>query len=243
MGGLSEKTLNYQHLAEIYDAIMGDSEGVKRYSAMLQNVLTGRKILDLACGTGDLTILLSQLGYDMTGLDLSEPMLEIAKAKDKDGSISFICENMLTFELNDVFDSIVCANDSVNYCSSLEQLTKLFKGVNRHLPIGGVFVFDYHQISRLEEFRDPFDEEGRVGDMGYHWHIESDPPVLRHNITLYGSGYPIVETHEQFVFELADIQRLLSEVGFESEVIDPCEFGNLYLDEKWIVKAQKERNV
>lgn len=243
MGGLSEKTLNYQHLAYIYDAIMGDSEGVKRYAAMLQNVLVGRKILDLACGTGDLTRMLSTLGYHMTGLDLSEPMLEIAKAKDEEKLISFICGNMLTLELNEMFDSIVCANDSVNYCSSLDQLTKLFKGVNRHLPIGGVFVFDYHQRSRLEEFSDPFDEEGRVGDIGYHWHIESDPPVLRHIITLYGSGYPIIETHEQFVFDLTDVQRLLSEQGFESEVIDPADVENLYLDEKWIINAQKERDV
>lgn len=243
MGGLSEETLNYQHLAEIYDAIMGDSEGVKRYAAMLQNVLVGRKILDLACGTGDLTLSLRQLGYHMTGLDLSEPMLEIAKRKAEGKMVSFICGNMLSFELNEVFDSIVCANDSVNYCSSLDRLAKLFKGVNRHLPIGGVFVFDYHQISRLEEFSDPFDEEGRVGDIGYHWHIESEPPVLRHIVTLYGSGYPVIETHEQFVFDLKDIQRLLFEQGFKCEVIDPADVEDLYLDEKWIIKAQKERNV
>lgn len=243
MGGLSEKTLNYQHLAEIYDAIMGDSEGVARYCAMLQNVLVGRKILDLACGTGDLTLSLRQLGYEMTGLDLSEPMLEIAKRKAEGNTVSFICSDMLTFELNEVFDSIVCANDSVNYCSSLDQLAKLFRGVNRHLPIGGVFVFDYHQKERLEEFSDPFDEEGRVGDIGYHWHIESEPPVLRHIITLYGSGYPIVETHEQFVFDQEDIQRTLNEQGFECEVIDPADIENLYLDEKWIIKAQKERDV
>ncbi|MDP3306353.1 MAG: methyltransferase domain-containing protein [Erysipelotrichaceae bacterium] len=243
MGGLSEKTLNYQHLSEIYDAIMGDPEGVKLYVAMLQNVLVGSKILDLACGTGDLTLKLSQLGFDMTGLDLSEPMLEIAKGKDEEKIISFICGNMLTFELNEVFDSIVCANDSVNYCSSLDQLTKLFKGVNRHLPMGGVFVFDYHQKARLEEFGDPFDEEGRVGDIGYHWHIESDPPVLRHIITLYSNGYPIIETHEQFVFDLMDIQELLREQGFECEVTDPADVENLYLDEKWIIKAQKERDV
>ena len=243
MGGLSEKTLNYQHLAEIYDAIMGDSEGVARYCAMLQNVLVGRKILDLACGTGDLTLSLRQLGYEMTGLDLSEPMLEIAKQKAEGNTVSFICGNMLTFELNEVFDSIVCANDSVNYCSSLDQLAKMFRAVNRHLPIGGVFVFDYHQKERLEEFSDPFDEEGRVGDIGYHWHIESEPPVLRHIITLYGSGYPIVETHEQFVFDQEDIQRTLSEQGFKSEVIDRADIENLYLDEKWIIKAQKERDV
>lgn len=243
MGGLSEETLNYQHLAEVYDAIMGDSEGVARYCAMLQKVLSGKKILDLACGTGDLTLSLSQLGYHMTGLDLSEPMLEIARRKAEGNSVSYICGNMLSFELNEVFDSIVCANDSVNYCSSLEQLAKLFKGVNRHLPIGGIFVFDYHQISRLEEFSEPFDEEGRVGDIGYHWHIESDSIVLRHTITLYGSGYPIVETHEQFVFDLEDIQRLLIEQGFECEVIDPADIADLYLDEKWIIKAQKERDV
>jgi ubiquinone/menaquinone biosynthesis C-methylase UbiE len=61
MGGLSEKTLNYEHLALIYDAIMGDLEGVKRYAQMLKDVLNKGRILDLACGTGDLTITLSMI--------------------------------------------------------------------------------------------------------------------------------------------------------------------------------------
>lgn len=243
MGGLSEKTLNYQHLALIYDAIMGDLEGVKRYADMLQGVLRGNTVLDLACGTGDLTIVLSDLGYQMTGLDLSEPMLDIAKGKDLSNRIHFLCGDMLHLDLGKVFDSIVCANDSVNYCSSLEQLDLLFKGVNRHLPMDGVFVFDYHQISRLTEFEEPFDEEGMVGDIGYWWHIESEPPVLRHTVTIYGSSYPDTETHEQVIFELNDLHKLLHENGFRWEMIDPSDHDGLYVDEKWMIKAIKERNV
>jgi ubiquinone/menaquinone biosynthesis C-methylase UbiE len=243
MGGLSEKTLNYQHLAMIYDAIMGDHEGVIQYSKMLQDVLSGQKILDLACGTGDLTVTLHNLGYQMTGLDLSEQMLEMAKVKTGTDKIRFICGNMLDLNLGEIFDSVVCANDSVNYCSSLEQLAILFKNVNRHLPIGGIFVFDYHQKARLDDFIEPFDEEGVVGDIGYWWHIESEPPMLRHTVTIYGSGYPVVETHEQYVFELKDLQTLLEEHGFRWKMIDPVNYDNLYLDEKWMFEAQKERNV
>ncbi len=243
MGGLSEETLNYQHLAMIYDAIMGDHEGVMRYSKMLQDVLVGKRILDLACGTGDLTVTLNNLGYLMTGLDLSEQMLEVAKTKTEPGKIRFLCGNMINLNLGEVFDSVVCANDSVNYCSSLEQIANLFESVNRHLPIGGIFVFDYHQKARLAEFIEPFDEEGVVGGVGYWWHIVSEPPMLRHTVTIYGSGYPVVETHDQYIFELKELQTLLEEHGFRCEMIDPTNYDDLYLDEKWMFKAQKERNV
>ena len=243
MGRLSEKALNYQHLALIYDALMGDLEGVRRYAHMLKSVISGKHVLDLACGTGDLTMLLSEMGYKMTGLDLSEQMLEIAKSKDQKDRIRFVHGDMLNLNLGELFDSIVCANDSVNYCSSLTQVNLLFEGVNRHLSIGGVFVFDYHQISRLKEFEEPFDEEGVLGDIGYWWHIESEPPRLTHTVTIYGSNYPVTETHQQYVFELNDLQKLLCDNGFRWEMIEPSDYDNLYLDEKWMIKAIKEKSV
>ena len=243
MGGLSEKALNYQHLAAIYDAIMGDHEGVLKYAEMLQDVLKKGKILDLACGTGDLTITLSNLGYQMSGLDLSESMLEIAKLKSKTDEIRFFCADMLDFDLGEKFDGIVCANDSVNYCSSLEQLAKLFEGVNRHLTVDGVFVFDYHQVSRLQEFEEAFDEEGMVNDVGYWWHIESEPPMLRHTITIYSSGYPVVENHDQYIFELDEILRLLNMKGFHCQLIESSDYDDLYANEKWMIKAIKEREL
>lgn len=242
MGGLSEKTLNYEHLALIYDAIMGDLEGVKRYAQMLKDVLNKGRILDLACGTGDLTITLSNMGYQMTGLDLSKSMLEVAKTKSDD-RIRFVQKDMLNFDLNEVFDGIVCANDSVNYCSSLEEMAKLFENVNRHLRINGTFVFDVHQVKRLDEFKDAFDEEGLVNDVGYWWHIKSEPPKLCHTITIYTNAYPIVEKHTQYVFELDEISKLLHDKGFTFEVIDSSDYDDLYTDEKWMIKAVKEREL
>jgi hypothetical protein len=131
----------------------------------------------------------------------------------------------------------------VNYCSSLSQLNLLFQGVNRQLPIGGVFVFDYHQTSRLSEFDEPFDEEGVVTDIGYWWHIESEPPRLTHTITIYGSNYPITETHQQYIFELSDLQKLLLDNGFRWKMIESSDHGDLYMDEKWMIKAIKEKSL
>ncbi|PKM69943.1 MAG: hypothetical protein CVU94_01470 [Firmicutes bacterium HGW-Firmicutes-19] len=243
MGGLSEKTMNYQHLALIYDAIMGDSDGVNKYAEMLQDVLKKGKILDLACGTGDLTITLSDRGYQMTGLDLSEPMLEIAKKKSKSDELRFFCADMLDFDLHEEFDGVVCANDSVNYCSSLEQIAKLFEGVNRHLTMDGVFVFDYHQVSRLEEFKEAFDEEGLIDGVGYWWHIESEPPIIRHTITIYFNGYPVVEEHDQTVFDLDEILTLLHSKGFRHQMIESSAYDGLYANEKWMIMAIKERDI
>lgn len=243
MVGLSDQTVNYDQLAAVYDAIMGDPEGVEHYAEMLANYLHGRKVLDLACGTGDLTMALHQKGYQMTGLDLSRPMLDIAAAKFHPNSIRLICSDMLDFNLGETFESIVCANDSVNYCESLNQYKALFCGVNRHLSMEGIFFFDLHMESRLQEFYEPFEESGRIGMFGYQWIIESEPPMLRHTITLYSQGYPVIETHQQYIFDIKEILSLLSQCGFQWEIIDPKKVNDLYLNEKYLICATKERNV
>ncbi len=243
MVGLSDQTVNYGRLAEVYDAIMGDPEGVERYAEMLDKYLHGRKVLDLACGTGDLTLALHKKGYRMTGLDLSQPMLDITAAKFHPDSIRLFCLDMLNFNLGETFDSIICANDSVNYCDSLQQYEALFYGVNCHLTLGGTFFFDVHMESRLKEFSEPFEESGRIGQMGYQWLIESEPPVLRHTITIYSKGYPVIETHQQYIFEISEILSLLSQCGFRWEIIDPKKINDLYLNEKYLICATKERNL
>ncbi len=243
MGGLSDQTLNYVQLALVYDAIMGDPQGVICYARMLSDFLSGNKVLDLACGTGDLTRRLHDMGYRMTGLDVSEPMLKIARNKVSTDEVRFVCMDMLDLGLNEIFDSVVCANDSINYCRSLLQLKALFTGVNRHLVLGGPFIFDVHMESRLKEFSDPFEEEGVIDGLGYHWLIESEPPILRHTVTIYGRGYPVVEVHEQTVFELKDILSLLTDCGFRWTRIDPKKYDDLYLDEKYMICAIKEREL
>ena len=103
-----------------------------------------RNILDLACGTGALTLLLASKGYTMTGIDRAIGMLNVAqeKAENQDLQIAFHHGDMLNFRLNQQFDVILCTYDSINYAVNENELSSVFKTVLEHLTPGGLFIFD-----------------------------------------------------------------------------------------------------
>lgn len=101
-------------------------------------------ILDLGCGTGNITLALHKLGYDMTGLDISSEMLSIAskKALKNNADILFINRDMCDFELYGTVDCVVSCLDCINYITRKRELFRCFSLVNLFLNKGGVFIFD-----------------------------------------------------------------------------------------------------
>jgi len=114
-------------------------------------------ILDLACGTGSLTVELDKRGYDMTGLDSSVEMLAIAKNKTnktnktKNGSnILWLSQDMRSFELYGTVDAVICCFDSLNYILDGKDIKKCFGLVNNYLNPGGLFIFDVNSKYKFE---------------------------------------------------------------------------------------------
>ena len=110
-------------------------------------------VLDLACGTGKMSLLLRDRGYDMTGIDISEDMLSIARDICYDKGISdilWLCQPMQGFELYGTVDACVCCLDSLNYLTKYEDLVSCFKLVHNYLIPDGVFVFDINTPYRFE---------------------------------------------------------------------------------------------
>ena len=103
-----------------------------------------RLVLDMACGTGSMTLALARRGMEMIGADLSAEMLSEAKnrAMEAGRDILFVCQDMCALDLYGTVDAVVCCLDSVNYLTSSAQLKACFAGVARYLNEGGVFVFD-----------------------------------------------------------------------------------------------------
>ena len=105
---------------------------------------SGGPLLELACGTGRLTIPLAQQGVEVTGTDLSLSMLEAARAKAKAAGVAveFRQEDMRNFEMGRTFAAVLIAGNSLLHLVSTDDLKSCLRCVHRHLTVGGRLVFD-----------------------------------------------------------------------------------------------------
>ena len=149
-------------LAKYYD-VLNYNANYKKVADYIEEVFEIYKkkpqlVLDLACGTGSLTVELDKRGYDMTGLDLSPEMLSIAAAKaskkkknkDYKNNILWINQDMRFFELYGTVDAVVCCFDSVNYLRDEKDVKKCFAAVHNYLNPGGLFIFDVNSRYKFE---------------------------------------------------------------------------------------------
>ncbi|MBQ8310027.1 MAG: class I SAM-dependent methyltransferase [Clostridia bacterium] len=138
----------YEAIAHVYDKLNADID----YSAWADFVercfdrfLPRRPelVLDLACGTGSMTLELAKRGYDMIGVDGSADMLSEAFSRAIHApSVLWLNQDMRAFELYGTVGAITCCLDSLNYLLSSEDLSKCFACVHNYLDPGGLFLFD-----------------------------------------------------------------------------------------------------
>lgn len=104
----------------------------------------GKKLLDLACGTGSAGKYFYDRGFDVAGIDLSVEML--TQAKQKCPGAMYIRADMTSFDLAEKFDYCICCLDSINHLTSISDVEKCFKCVAGCLNTGGLFVFDVNTL-------------------------------------------------------------------------------------------------
>lgn len=107
---------------------------------ILQKLPAKANILDLCCGTGQLAHVLTERGYDVTGLDGSEEMLRYAS--DNAPVVQFIQADARFFKLPGIYHAVISVFDSLNHILKREELTKVFRNVYNTLQPGGLFFFD-----------------------------------------------------------------------------------------------------
>ena len=146
----------YNAFAEVYDRLQ-DADYAKfadYYERIFEKYgIKPELVLDLACGTGNITVPMSQRGYDMIGVDLSVEMLNIAreKAQAAGQNILFINQDMTEFELYGTVDAILCALDGVNYLTADGETDELFRLAENYLNPGGLMIFDINTEYKLRE--------------------------------------------------------------------------------------------
>lgn len=115
-----------------------------------------RRLLEIACGTGNHAFELEKYGYEIVAIDYSEDMIAQAKLKQKErgSSVAFFCDDMRTLDnVTETFDTAVCLFDSIGYVLTNEALQRTLKNINRCLQADGLFVFEFwHAAAMLREY-------------------------------------------------------------------------------------------
>ncbi|WP_078545516.1 class I SAM-dependent DNA methyltransferase [Litchfieldia alkalitelluris] len=222
--------MSYGRFAYVYDRLMDDVP----YHLWLQFLQTQMKkysnremktILDLACGTGEISVPLAEHGYEVVGIDLSDDMLAVANAKAQaaNQNITFLQQDMSELQGLGTFDMIVIFCDSLNYLPSSEDVIKTFKHIHTYLKEDGLFFFDVHSVYKMDELF--IDQTYAVTDeeVSYIWNCfpgESEHSV-EHELSFFvrDEGTSLYErfdeTHYQRTYDVYQYKTWLEELGFE----------------------------
>ena len=148
----------YTSFARVYDMFMDNVpyEVWGRYivEKLRANGIDSGYVVDLGCGTGKLTTLLADAGYDMVGVDNSAEMLEIAGERQEEeerNDILYLLQDMREFELYGTVGAVFSICDSLNYITEPEELKQVFRWVNNYLDPGGLFIFDMNTIHKYRD--------------------------------------------------------------------------------------------
>ena len=150
---------NYGAISDIYDKINSEidySKWADFFEKCFDKFLNCRPelVLDLACGTGSMTLELAKRGYDMIGIDSSSDMLNVALDRKYDmelpRDVLFLLQDMTSFELYGTVGAITCCLDSVNYLVDDGDLERCFRLVHNYLDPDGLFLFDVNSPYKFE---------------------------------------------------------------------------------------------
>ena len=236
----------YEALAFSYDSLTRDipyEQMLSYMEALLQkHQIRPQTVLDLACGTGSMSVLLAEKGYQVLAADLSEDMLAMAweKAAELENPPFFICQSMQQLQLPYPVDWVVCCLDSLNYVTDPEDCREAFKRVYDSLSDDGAFIFDINSEAKLrgldgQVFLDENEEVYCV------WRAEFDQ---EENICYYGMDIfqldendlwaRSFEEHREYAYSVAQLTAYLKEAGFATIEI----YGDRSFDEP---KAEEQR--
>ncbi len=216
----------YGALAGVYDALTGDV-GYERRADYLEKLfqksrIPVRTVLDLACGTGAMTALLTERGYELIAVDASPDML--AAAREKGAGLRgeppvFLNQSMPELDLYGTVDAAVCCLDSLNYLTSPREVQRTFQRLRLFIAPGGLLVFDINSAAKLAAL------DGQVfldetEDVYCVWRTEFDRRSrCRYWVDLFtrqadGAWRRSGEEHRQRAYEVEELRAWLLEAGF-----------------------------
>lgn len=215
----------YRELARSYDRLTNDVD-YEAVAAFYQQILDAEGLhpktaVDLACGTGSVTLLLAQRGLKVTGVDMSEDMLTVAweKSQSLENPPMFVCQKLQELRLPRGVDLAVCALDSLDYILDPTDCAEAIRRVYKALNPGGIFIFDVNTPEKLKAM------DGQVfldedDDVYCVWRGEFDEKT---NICSYGMDLfqrqgdvwqRSFEEHQEYAYTTQQLTEYLRQAGF-----------------------------
>jgi len=217
----------FTEIAPFYDALMAGVPyryWVDYVEEILQELdYHPRTVLDAACGTGNVSEILAGRGYEVTGVDISLDMIQVAVAKEHGGSdVRYIVQDIAELSLGRTFDLILSLFDSLNYMVEPERLQAAIERVADHLVPGGIFIFDVNTEYALAH---GYFNQTNIGSRAYPkyvWASEYDKEARVCSITMVfevldgGSRRQFTEIHRQRAYSLEELGLVLGKAEMET---------------------------
>lgn len=216
----------YEALAASYDRLT-DDVAYGEVLDFLELLLRERdkrpeSVLDLACGTGSLSILLARRGYRVLGADLSEDMLSVAYSKAmelEENRPYFIHQSMQKLRLPYQVDCVVCCLDSLNYLTNPADCREAIRRVWQALAPGGVFLFDVNTPEKLRAMDGQvfLDEDDDVYCV-WRGSFSEEERICAYGMDLFQRVGPLwqrsSEEHLEYAYTPEELRGFLEEAGF-----------------------------
>ncbi|SET65408.1 Methyltransferase domain-containing protein [Salinibacillus kushneri] len=216
--------MSYQKFAQVYDQLMSEAPYDLWVHFTLEMIKQHRpdakSILDIGCGTGEISLRLNTIGFDVTGVDLSEDML--AMAQNKNTNVTWVKQDIRSLETPVPYDVAISFCDVINYIVEEEDIIASFNKVYWQLNDDGLFMFDVHSENYVHEvLADQTFAEVR-DDVSYIWFCDQGdfPSSVEHDLTFFikneHNDYARYdEYHVQRTFPIEFYKRTAEKAGFK----------------------------
>ncbi len=246
----------YSVLASFYDRLMRDT-GYEERADYLLSLMSAHgcphpdMLLDLACGSGNLTVPLAERGIDMIGVDYSEDMLAEARQKpvNSDRPILYLQQDMRRLDLYGTVDAAVCCMDGLNHILRTADLQEIFRRLRLFIRPDGLLLFDvntpYKHREVLGNNAFVFEEE----DFLCVWQNRYLPKTGEVDMQLdffvdNGEAYDrYTDDVRERAYSLTTWKKLLAATGFEllGAYSDMTTDAATDTDERWVLVASNRK--
>ena len=215
----------YHALAASYDRLTNDVDyeaTVEFYKQILEREgLKPRTVLDLACGTGSVTKILAEMGFSVTGVDMSEEMLTEAfmKVQDLPNPPRFICQKLQKLYVPRGVDLAVCALDSLDYITNPDDCAEAIRRTYKALNPGGIFIFDVNTPEKLRAMDEQiFQDEDDDVYCVWRGEFDEDTNICTYAMDLFQRSGNVwqrsYEEHCEYAYSQQQLMTYLKAAGF-----------------------------